>query len=100
MIGWVLGIHGREVTWNEKPPRTPAPGVVFRTRTIPRGPKVVAPSDARYRIVAANRRWNVLTVPPAGEPRSTTSGCPSAPGAPTAPRGPDTPDLSSAALGG
>ncbi|MDX6648820.1 MAG: hypothetical protein QOJ97_771 [Solirubrobacteraceae bacterium] len=100
MIGWVLGIHGRDVTWNEIPPRTPPPGVVFRTRTIPRGPKVVAPSDGRYREVTHNRRWDVLTVPPAGSSRNGKSGCPGAAGAPTAPRGPGTPDLSSTALSG
>jgi hypothetical protein len=101
MIAWVLGIHGKDVTWAPKPPQTRPPGVVFRTQTIPRGPKVVTPDSPLYRQVAANRRWDVFTVPPSDQPRNSSTGCPAAlPLAPRAPRNKDTPDFSSAGLVG
>jgi hypothetical protein len=97
MIAFILHIHGIDVGWTTTPP----PGVAFRTRTIPTGPRVVTPDDLRYRTIAANDRWGVVTVPPADGPGSRPGGCPAAhPGAPRAPRRADTPDLSSARLGG
>ena len=59
MVAYTLGIHGVEVGWTE----TPAPGVAFRTRTIPDGPKVVQMTDDRFRQIATTPRWTVLTAP-------------------------------------
>jgi hypothetical protein len=53
MVAYTLGLHGIQVGWTE----TPAPGVAFRTRTIPAGPKVVAMTDSRFRQIATTRRW-------------------------------------------
>ena len=72
MVAYTLGIHGIEVGWTE----TPAPGVAFRTRTIPTGPKVVQMTDDRFRQVATTQRWTVLTAPRAdalGRPCPTSS---------------------------
>lgn len=62
MIAYELGIHGIQVGWKVTPP----PGVVFRTRTVPDGPLVTKPTDDRYRLVATNGKWRLLTVPPVG----------------------------------
>ena len=62
MIAYELGIHGIQVGWKVTPP----PGVTFRTRTVPDGPLVTKPTDDRYRLVATNGKWRVLTVPPDG----------------------------------
>ena len=59
MVAYTLGIHGIDVGWTE----TPAPGVAFRTRTIPTGPKVVQITDDRLRQIATTQRWTVLTAP-------------------------------------
>ena len=59
MVAYTLGIHGVEVGWME----TPAPGVAFRTRTVPTGPKVVQMTDDRFRQIATTKRWTVLTAP-------------------------------------
>jgi hypothetical protein len=78
MVAYELGIHGIDVGWKE----TPAPGVVFRTRTVPDGPLVTKPTDDRFRLVDQGGKWRLLTVPPAGDGR----GCPAAsPDTPTAP---------------
>src|SRR5918997_3551687 len=62
MVAYELGIHGIQVGWKVTPP----PGVVFRTRTVPDGPLVSKPTDDRYRLVATNGKWRLLTVPPEG----------------------------------
>ena len=78
MIAYELGIHGVDVGWKE----TPAPGVVFRTRTVPDGPLVTKPTDDRFRLVRQDGKWRMLTVPSTGGDR----GCPAAgPNVPTAP---------------
>ena len=64
MVAYTLGIHGVEVGWTE----TPAPGVAFRTRTVPTGPKVVQMTDDRFRQIATTKRWTVLTAPRADAP--------------------------------
>ena len=75
MVAYELGIHGIQVGWKVTPP----PGVTFRTRTVPDGPLVTRPTDDRYRLVATNGKWRLLTVPPEGK-----SDCPKAsPFAPT-----------------
>lgn len=78
MVGYELGIHGLDVGWFEPP----APGALFRTRTVPDGPLVTTPNDDRYRLVAARGKWRLLTAPPEGGDGS----CPRAgPNSPTAP---------------
>jgi hypothetical protein len=78
MVAYELGIHGIDVGGKE----TPAPGVVFRTRTVPDGPLVTKPTDDRFRLVDQHGKWRLLTAPPTGNP----DGCPAAsPHAPTAP---------------
>jgi hypothetical protein len=78
MVAYELGLHGIDVGWKE----TPAPGVVFRTRTVPDGPLVTKPTDDRFRLVAQEGKWRLLTVPPTGD----RGGCPAAsPDTPTAP---------------
>jgi hypothetical protein len=62
MIAYELGIHGIQVGWKVTPP----PGVLFRTRTVPDGPLVTKPTDDRYRLVATNGKWRLLSVPPVG----------------------------------
>ncbi|MEA2363649.1 MAG: hypothetical protein QOD71_2794 [Thermoleophilaceae bacterium] len=75
MVAYELGIHGIQVGWKTTPP----PGLVFRTRTVPDGPLVTKPTDDRYRLVATNGKWRLLTVPPVGR-----TDCPKAsPYAPT-----------------
>jgi hypothetical protein len=75
MVAYELGIHGIQVGWKTTPP----PGVTFRTRTVPDGPLVTKPTDDRYRLVATNGKWRLLTVPPVGK-----TDCPTAsPYAPT-----------------
>ena len=89
MVAYTLGIHGIQVGWTE----TPAPGVAFRTRTVPAGPKVVEMTDDRFRQVATSKPWTVLTAP-RKDPRGR--GCPvSSRYAPRVPARPDTPDLRS-----
>ena len=63
MVAYELGLHGIQVGWKVTPP----PGVVFRTRTVPDGPLVTKPTDDRYRLVATNGKWRLLTVPPVGD---------------------------------
>jgi len=90
MVAYTLGIHGEQVGWEQ----TPAPGVAFRTRTVPAGPKVVAMTDSRFRQIATTGRWTALT-----SPRKDARGreCPtSSRYAPRVPGGRDTPDLRSA----
>ena len=78
MVAYELGIHGIDVGWKE----TPAPGVVFRTRTVPNGPLVTKPTDDRFRLVEQDGKWRLLTVPPTGD----RGACPAAsPDSPTAP---------------
>jgi len=61
---------------------TPAPGVAFRTRTVPDGPLVTKPTDDRFRLVDQQGKWRLLTVPPTGNKRGE---CPaSGPNTPTA----------------
>src|SRR3954469_25481458 len=77
MVAYELGLHGIQVGWKVTPP----PGALFRTRTVPDGPLVTKPTDDRYRLVATNGKWRLLTVPPKGRsecpkasPSSPTSG--------------------------
>jgi hypothetical protein len=78
MVAYELDIHGIDVGWKE----TPAPGAVFRTRTVPDGPLVTKPTDDRFRLVDQDGKWRLLTAPPTGD----RGGCPAAsPHAPTAP---------------
>jgi hypothetical protein len=69
MVAYELGLHGIQVGWKVTPP----PGALFRTRTVPDGPLVTKPTDDRYRLVATNGKWRLLTVPPKGR-----SDCPKA----------------------
>ena len=93
MVGYELGIHGLDVGWFEPP----APGAVFRTRTVPDGPLVTTPNDDRYRLVATNGKWRLLTVPPEGGGGE----CPSAgPDSPTAPLPTDQGPTAPARIGG
>jgi hypothetical protein len=79
MVAYELGVHGINVGWKV----TPAPGVAFRTRTVPDGPLVTKPTDDRFRLVDQQGKWRLLTVPPEG---NKPGGCPvSGPNAPTAP---------------
>jgi hypothetical protein len=81
MIAWQLHLHGASVAYRPTPP----PGVLFRTRTVPRGPLVTTPTDPRYRQVTRYGKWRVLTVPPTGQ-RPGRQSCPRArPHVPTAP---------------
>lgn len=91
MVAYELGLHGFDVGWTT----TPVPGAAFQTRTSPEGPLVVAPDDTRYRRVAANDRWRILTVPPEGEQGGS---CPAA--SPTAPTVGNPPPRPSTRLGG
>lgn len=90
MIAYELGVHGLDVRALEG---TPAPGVAFRTHTIPDGPLVIRVTDERFRQVAADGRWLVWTAPRAD---SVGRDCPAS--GPAAPRvAPDdrTPELAS-----
>jgi hypothetical protein len=76
MLAYELHIKGIDILWRT----TPAPGVAFRTRTVPDGPLVVKPTDDRFRLIDRYGKWRMLTVPPRGN-----SSCPHAsPDAPTA----------------
>jgi hypothetical protein len=76
MLAYELHIDGIDILWRT----TPAPGVAFRTRTVPDGPLVVKPTDDRFRLIDRYGKWRLLTVPPPGK-----SSCPHAsPDAPTA----------------
>lgn len=82
MLAFLLHIHGIQVGWRV----TPAPGVMFRSRTVPNGPLVVKPSDDRFREVYRHGKVRMLTAPPKGRPTGP-NGCPAAgPDAPRAPR--------------
>ena len=88
MIAYELGIHGIDV--GSLAP-TDAPGVAFQTHTIPGGPLVTDVTDDRFRSIATNERWRVLTAP-----RSDAAGrdCPAAgQNAPRVPPRDVTPDL-------
>jgi len=86
MVAYELGLHGIEVGALGG---TPAPGVAFRTRTIPDGPLVAKLTDDRFRRVAANERWQVVTAPRSG---AAGKACPAAgPDAPRVDPGPQTP---------
>ena len=65
MVAYELGVHGINVGWKV----TPAPGVAFRTRTVPDGPLVTKPTDDRFRLVDQQGKWRLLTVPPDGNRR-------------------------------
>jgi hypothetical protein len=54
---------------------TPAPGVAFRTRTVPNGPLVVKPTDDRFRQVFRHGKERLLTAPPQGQ-RPGPRACP------------------------
>jgi hypothetical protein len=60
MVAYELGVHGLDVRALEG---TPAPGVAFRTHTIPTGPLVIKVTDSRFRQVASDGRWLVWTAP-------------------------------------
>ncbi|MDQ3588502.1 MAG: hypothetical protein M3350_05845 [Actinomycetota bacterium] len=70
MVAYELGVHGAQVRSLEG---TPPPGAGFRTRTIPTGPLVIELTDRRYRQIAREGKWRVVTVPPGGR-----SACPAA----------------------
>ena len=85
MVAYQLGVHGINVGDVRPLKESPAPGVIFRTHTVPDGPLVAAVTDKRFREAARAGRWQVWTAP-----RSDARGraCPS-PGA-DAPRVPPT----------
>jgi hypothetical protein len=86
MVAYLLHIHGIQVGWAT----TPAPGVLFRTRTVPNGPLVGIPTDDRFRQVMHYKKFRLLTSPPKGQ-RSGPHTCPVAdPNAPRAPAPPRT----------
>ena len=90
MVAYEVGVHGIDVGALGG---TPAPGVVFRTNTVPDGPLVAKLTDVRYREVARNERWRVVTAP-----RSDARGsaCPAGgAGAPRVPARSRTPELTS-----
>jgi len=90
MVAYELGVHGVDIA--ALVPTVP-PGVAFQTHTVPGGPLVTDVTDDRFRAVAVNRRWRILTVPPED---ARGRGCPAAAAdAPRAPRRPTTPQLSS-----
>ncbi len=77
MVAYELGVHGLDVA--ALVPTVP-PGLAFQTHTVRDGPLVTDVTDDRFRTVATNSRWRVLTAP-----RSDAAGrdCPAAgPGAP------------------
>ena len=78
MVAYELGIHGIEV--GALVPTEP-PGLAFQTHTVRDGPLVTDVTDDRFRTVATNSRWRVLTAP-----RADAAGrdCPAA--GPDAPR--------------
>jgi hypothetical protein len=86
MVAYLLHIHGIQVGWRV----TPAPGVAFRTRTVPNGPLVVTPTDDRFRQVLRRGKVRLLTAPPQGQ-RPGPGTCPVAD--PDAPRAPLPPKL-------
>jgi hypothetical protein len=78
MVAYELHLHGIDVGWAT----TPAPGAVFRTRTVPDGPLVTKPTDDRFRLVTTSGKWRLLTAPTQG----AIGSCPRASrNAPTAP---------------
>ena len=79
MVAYELGIHGIDVGWAV----TPAPGVVFRTRTVPDGPLVTRPTDDRFRLIRQEGKWRLLTTPPTGGDGRCPAASPSTPTAPT-----------------
>jgi hypothetical protein len=60
MVAYELGIHGNQV---EALVPTVPPGLAFQTHTVRGGPLVTDVTDDRFRTVATNSRWRVLTVP-------------------------------------
>jgi len=80
MVAFEMGVHGIDVgdvrpLKDHEPPMSPAPGVIFRTHTVPDGPLVASVDDNRFREVGRSGRWQVWTAP-----RSDARGrsCPSA----------------------
>ncbi|MEJ7788358.1 MAG: hypothetical protein WKF29_00615 [Thermoleophilaceae bacterium] len=87
MVAYALDLHGENIGTLQ----TPAPGVAFRTHTIPNGPLVAKITDDRFREVTSNRRWIVATAPRDDE---IGDSCPAAsPDAPRAPAKDYTPEL-------
>lgn len=66
MVAFELGLHGIQVG-DVRPLRpqhiSPAPGVIFRTHTVPHGPLVATIDDPRFRKVSQSGRWQVWTAP-------------------------------------
>jgi len=60
MVAYELGVHGFQVA--ALVPTEP-PGVAFQTHTVRDGPLVTDVTDDRFKTVAVNSRWRVLTVP-------------------------------------
>jgi hypothetical protein len=89
MIAYELGIHGIDVGALSG---TPAPGVAFRTHTVPKGPLVVHVDDERFRQVASSGRWLIWTAP---RRDGVGDDCPAAAGAPRVAPGSTTPELTS-----
>ncbi|MEJ7750494.1 MAG: hypothetical protein WKF32_03475 [Thermoleophilaceae bacterium] len=87
MVAYALDLHGENIGTAQ----TPAPGVAFRTHTVPDGPLVARITDDRFRRITSNRRWIVATAPRADAIGKT---CPAAgPKAPRAPAKDYTPEL-------
>ncbi|MGI8844640.1 MAG: hypothetical protein ACR2HC_00420 [Thermoleophilaceae bacterium] len=66
MVAFEMGLHGIDVG-DVRPLKaqrvSPAPGVVFRTHTVPDGPLVASIDDDRFREVGRSGRWQVWTAP-------------------------------------
>ncbi|HEX5909562.1 MAG TPA: hypothetical protein VFY44_03660, partial [Thermoleophilaceae bacterium] len=63
MVAYQLGVHGINVGDVRPLKVSPAPGVIFRTRTVPGGPLVATVPDKRFRRAARSGRWQVWTAP-------------------------------------
>lgn len=66
MVAFEMGVHGIDVG-DVRPLKTqrisPAPGVIFRTHTVPGGPLVASVDDDRFRETSRSGRWQVWTAP-------------------------------------
>ncbi len=63
MVAYQLGIHGINVGDVRPLKQSPAPGVIFRTNTVPGGPLVAAVTDKRFRETDRAGRWRIWTAP-------------------------------------
>ncbi len=81
MVAYQLGVHGINVGDVRPLKESPAPGVIFRTRTVPGGPLVATVPDKRFRARRALRAAG-RSGPPRGP---TPAGATARPRAPTHP---------------